>query len=112
MTFKQPYFDSFYSCFEATDGKSCHIEGATRFFGEELNQELDLTSGELAFGQSYRFLAKQNLKVEHLFRAEYAKLIRGEETDLKTLTEAADIRWNVVSYSSTAPHYRRVFSTL
>lgn len=53
--FKQPYFDSFYSCYEATDAKSCHIEGATRFFGEEVNQQLNLSSGEVLFGNAYRY---------------------------------------------------------
>ena len=54
LPFLQPYNPTFDKCFAALENKSCHIEGARWFFGEFLNQELDITDAQRDFGTLYR----------------------------------------------------------
>ena len=50
------------SCYEATEGKSCHIEGQAYLFGESANQGTVMTAAESLFGQEYRALYSELIK--------------------------------------------------
>ena len=78
---QQPYSPVFDKCFEATNGKACHIEGSRWFFGEPLQQNLELSQAEVDFGKIYRNM--------------YGKLIReGSNSDL---ADASTAQWTKAS---------------
>lgn len=52
--FLLPYRDWFDKCYATLENKSCHVEGARWFFGEYLNQKLDITDEQRDFGVLYR----------------------------------------------------------
>ena len=50
----QPDVSAFQDCYEAGQGKSCHVAGQTYLFGAAVNQGLAVTEDEAAFGVLYR----------------------------------------------------------
>ena len=84
-----PYNDSMETCFEATDKKSCHIEGAHVFFGEAVNQGIEMTEKEVQFGEFYRAL--------------YGNIIKGKHGGT-VLNQVYDGKWNVLAIDDADFH--------
>ena len=49
-----PYKPSFDKCYAEIENRSCHMSGAKWFFGEYLNQEIEVTDAESKAGKLYR----------------------------------------------------------
>ena len=83
--FLKPYLPYFNKCFAATENKSCHVEGARWFFGEYLNQGIEITDAEREFGTYYR--------------STYVKLMKdGKNNDL---AKAQTAKWSRLSVENT-----------
>ena len=83
--FMQPYFPYFDKCFAALDNKACHVEGAAWFFGEYLNQGVEITEAQREFGTYYR--------------STYAKLMKNGKNN--NLANAKTAKWTRLSVENT-----------
>merc|ERR1712176_257297 len=74
-------------CYAALGNKSCHGGGARWFFGEYLNQGVEITDAQRAFGQYYR--------------AAYANLMKNGNSDVFTDPRQRTSNWSRLSVENT-----------